>query len=274
MTENPTVETSLQVTKRVKKIVSTWESWHSQPVAQPKLIRQLGGYTNLSFLVTDGQSRWVVRLNGDRRDAGISQSNEMSAITAAHLAGIAPGIAFQGEDFLVVEYVSGEKPNLDDIAEIGALFADVHSLNVTIQPIDLLKHLGTYHRQVAPDIDITQCFQEIMALEPVEKCSLVPCHQDLTLDNMIKTDNGIAVIDWEYAALSDPAYDLAVFSYSHELDAAQLSDLLANYNRVKIDLRYRIRYFEKVYALIEILWWLDRGKRQEHKIDKLKALLH
>ena len=221
--------------------------------------------------MTDGQGQWVVRLNGD--DAGINRSNEMSAIMAAYHAGIAPGVAFNGQDYLVVEYLSGEKPRIEDIAEIGTLFANIHSLDVSIQPMDLLKHLETYHRQIAMDEDVDFCYEKITSLQPLKKCRAVFCHQDLTLDNMIRTSTGIAVIDWEYAAMSDPAYDLAVFSYTHELTQVQFSDLLENYSREEIDLSIRVRYFMKVYALIEILWWIVRGTKPEEKIEKLKAIL-
>jgi len=77
--------------------------------------------------------------------------------------------------------------------------------------------------------------------------------------------------DWEFARQSDPAYDLAVFTYTHALNQKQSSELLLSYSRHEPELPSRIDYFERVYAMIEIFWRLIRGKKID--IRKLQALL-
>ncbi|MCH8257865.1 MAG: phosphotransferase family protein [Proteobacteria bacterium] len=258
--------------RRLNEAVMTWKSWAPAPTTIPVLTAQLGGDTNLSFLVTDGRNQWVVRLNDDR-DSGINRTNELAALTAAHNAGIAPAIIFNGQNILVAEYFSGHSPTLLDIAEIGSRFADIHSLEVSVQPMDLMKHLRAYYQQITKDTDIVNCYKKISALAAPDASTTVLCHQDLTLHNMIRTKDRIVVIDWEYAAMSDPAYDLAVFSYTHELNESQFSLFLDNYYRIEPELPDRVHYFEKIYALIEILWWLTRGKRQDEKIVRLQTLL-
>ncbi|MBQ61049.1 MAG: hypothetical protein CMQ19_03135 [Gammaproteobacteria bacterium] len=60
--------------------------------------------TNLSFLVTDGPGRWVIRLNSDIEDSGISRNDELTILKGAHRAGITPPMVFNGQDFLISEY--------------------------------------------------------------------------------------------------------------------------------------------------------------------------
>jgi thiamine kinase-like enzyme len=90
---------------------------------------------------------------------------------------------------------------------------------------------------------------------------------------MIRTEARIVTIDWEYASLSDPAFDLAVFTHSHDLDEEQLLQLLNHYDGNDPDLPSRVHYFELIYGMIEILWWQIRGNRVEKKITRLQRQL-
>ena len=267
---------SPNINRRLNAAIARWCEWTPPPITRPVLKSQLGGLTNLSFLVTDENTSWVVRLNDDIIDNGINRRHELAAITSAHHAGITPRVVCSGHDFLVTEFLAGNSPSLEDIAEIGLLFAKIHSLKVSTQPIDLLAHLQAYQlqafdQQIKPDKDIADCYRRVMALPKPNITTRVLCHQDLTLQNMIKTKDRIVAIDWEYARQSDPAYDLAVFTYTHELNQKQSSELIHGYVRDEQELKSRIDYFERVYAMIEIFWQMIRGK--EIDISKLQALL-
>ncbi|MCH7742913.1 MAG: phosphotransferase [Proteobacteria bacterium] len=262
--------------RRLDAAIAHWSEWTPPPIAEPVMTSRLGGLTNLSFLVTDGNACWVVRLNNDINDSGINRQHELTAITAAHHAGIAPRVVCSEHDFFITEFLSGNSPSLEDIAEIGLLFTKIHSLNVSTQPLDLLAHLKAYHlqaysQQIKPDKDVADCYGRVMALSKPKITTHVLCHQDLTLQNMIKVKDRIVAIDWEYVRQSDPAYDLAVFTYTQELNQEQSSELLHSYSRNEPELTARIAYFERVYAMIEIFWWLIRGKKIN--IRKLQSLL-
>ena len=267
---------SPNINRRLNAAIACWSEWTPPPITKPVLKSQLDGLTNLSFLVTDENTSWVVRLNDDIIDNGINRRHELTAITAARHAGIAPRVVCSGDDFFVTEFLPGNSPSLEDIAEIGLLFAKIHSLEVSTQPIDLLAHLKAYQRQafdqqIKPDKDVADCYRRVMALPKPKIMTRVLCHQDLTLQNMIKIKDRIIAIDWEYARQSDPAYDLAVFTYTHELNQKQFSELLHGYARDEQELTSRVDYFEKVYAMIEIFWQMIRGKKID--ISKLQALL-
>ena len=55
-----------------------------------------------------------------------------------------------------------------------------------------------------------------MLANPVE---LRPCHNDLLNANFIDDGSRIRIVDWEYAGMGDPFFDLGNFSINHELDA-------------------------------------------------------
>ena len=62
--------------------------------------------------------------------------------------------------------------------------------------------------------------------DPIE---LRPCHNDLLNANFIDDGVRIRIVDWEYAGMGDPYFDLGNFSINHELtpddDAALLADV-------------------------------------------------
>jgi thiamine kinase-like enzyme len=64
---------------------------------------------------------------------------------------------------------------------------------------------------------------------PVE---LRPCHNDLLNGNFIDDGERIRIVDWEYAGLGDPFFDLGNFSVNHDLTADEDAVLLEAYEGV------------------------------------------
>jgi thiamine kinase-like enzyme len=60
-----------------------------------------------------------------------------------------------------------------------------------------------------------------------------PCHNDLLNANFIDDGARIRIVDWEYAGMGDPFFDLGNFSINHELTADEDAILLAAYDGVE-----------------------------------------
>jgi thiamine kinase-like enzyme len=56
-----------------------------------------------------------------------------------------------------------------------------------------------------------------------------PCHNDLLNANFLDDGTSVRIVDWEYAGMGDPFFDLANFSINHELDPAGRASLLEAY---------------------------------------------
>jgi thiamine kinase-like enzyme len=57
------------------------------------------------------------------------------------------------------------------------------------------------------------------------------CHNDLLNANFISDGDGLWIVDWEYAGMGDPFFDLGNFAVNHELDEEGEHALLAAYGR-------------------------------------------
>jgi thiamine kinase-like enzyme len=196
-----------------------------------------GGITNRNFLVTgapDG-SKFVVRLAGnDTHLLGISREVEHAATVAAAGVGVGPEvIAFvRPEGYLVTRFIEGrpipeeEMRTPDRLRTVGDTLRRIHEgpaipgLFVPFRIVEAYRALALSRGvHIPPEYDLAQAIARRIELAcltaPVE---LRPCHNDLLNANFIDDGARIRIVDWEYAGMGDPSFDLGNFSINHELD--------------------------------------------------------
>ena len=102
---------------------------------------------------------------------------------------------------------------------------------------------------------------------------LRPCHNDLVLDNIIDTADGLKLIDWEYAAMGDPYFDLAVLIEYSNLSASASRALVSNYTQVPD--QSRLSQNRLTFKYVNILWQLIHGaaRNKTPNVAKKVALL-
>jgi thiamine kinase-like enzyme len=85
--------------------------------------------------------------------------------------------------------------------------------------------------RIPPEYDLAAAIGRRIELaclaNPLE---LRPCHNDLLNANFIDDGSRIRIIDWEYAGMGDPFFDLGNFSINHELTPGEDEVLLAAYD--------------------------------------------
>ena len=125
------------------------------------------------------------------------------------------------------------------------------------------------------------------ALEAAFAAAPVPlrlCHNDLLNANLIDDGARIRIVDWEYAAMGDPWFDLGNLAVNHDLDADAEVALLAAWRgraprgaelarlrcmRVASDLREGM--WGVLQAAVSELGTDFRGYAQEHLERALRA---
>ena len=83
---------------------------------------------------------------------------------------------------------------------------------------------------------------------------LVPCHNDTIAENFIKSgENKMYLIDWEYAGMNDPMWDLAAYSLENKFSEDEEELLLNIYFNGKLEEKYQKRILiNKIYQ--DFLW--------------------
>ncbi|MFB7866476.1 phosphotransferase family protein [Streptomyces sp. NPDC056069] len=221
---------------------------------QARLIE--GGRSNLTYAVTDGTGRWVVRRPplGHVLATAHDMKREHRVISALHATPVpVPGVVTLCEDesvlgapFYVMEFVEGTPyrsaaelaplgPERTRAAVLGLVdtLVDLHSVDPAAAGLDdfgrpegfLDRQLRRWGKQLAasrgrdlPGID--ELHAALGRSLPVSPAATV-VHGDYRLDNvLIGTDDRIrAVLDWEMSTLGDPLTDLGLLvMYSTPLD--------------------------------------------------------
>ncbi len=212
-----------------------------------------GGRSNLTYEVTDGAARWVVRRPplGHVLATAHDMGREFTVIKALHPTPVpVPGPVLLCEDdtvtgapFYVMEYVDGTPyRTADQLARIGAertrrvAFALVDTL-VELHAVDpqaaglggfgrpegfLERQLRRWGKQLAASRSrdlpgIGELHDRLGATLPASPAPTV-VHGDYRLDNVLvgADDRVKAVLDWEMSTLGDPLTDLGLLAMYSE----------------------------------------------------------
>lgn len=222
---------------------------------QGQLTALAGGLTNRSWrLDTAQQSYWLRLGNAHSASLGIDRKLELVAHQAAADAGLAPIIHYADpkRGLLVLDWIP--EPDWQSVALHSAVHLDMHSDEHKPQPpkpdlgllmtkvaqlhrltpplghLHLAQQATLYWRQLTSVSPELQGYRQSFAQAPLNlDYEPVFCHHDLNGANILGAKPWL--IDWEYAALGDAAFELAVIADSFQLSAPQARQLLADYNR-------------------------------------------
>lgn len=200
------------------------------------------GITNRNYRVRFGGRDHVVRICGAETSLlGIDRRAEQAAATAAHEAGIGPEVtAFLAEDeCLVTAFVvarSLEPASVqEDIARVAAALRSIHHarpVHATFSPF----RVGERYRELTLERggelaeacdDATAVAKRIEAALPPFKPAL--CHNDLLPANLLDDGERLWIIDWEYAAMGDPFFDLGNLSAMNGFSLHDDTELVTGY---------------------------------------------
>lgn len=203
-----------------------------------------GGITNRNYRVTLGGKDYVLRLPGKDTDLlGIDREAERIANTAAAGLGVAPAVAAATEECLVTEFVAcaavSDGEVADGVAELAAALRAFHdsgtSLPTRFWVPDLLADYAEIVRRRGGALpagyeQVVSVAKRIEAALPLTDPR--PCHNDLLPGNIIRAqrDGRLMIVDWEYAGMGDPRFDLGNLAVNNHLDDEASDRLLAAYH--------------------------------------------
>jgi thiamine kinase-like enzyme len=233
-----------------------------------------GGITNRNFLITpaDGEDRYVIRLAGnDTHLLGISREVEHAATVAAAGVGVGPEVVafIRPEGYLVTRFISGSPISLERMREPATLVRVVDALTrvhggpaipgifVPFRIVEAYLALAISRGVPEPAAwdrahEVSRRIERALLEAPA---ALMPCHNDLLNANFLDDGTRIRIVDWEYAGMGDPFFDLANFSVNHELDVEQDEALLDAYDgMVRVSRLARLELMRIVSDFREAMW--------------------
>jgi aminoglycoside phosphotransferase (APT) family kinase protein len=234
-----------------------------------------GGTVNKSYSVETGAGRFVVRIHDVlARTLGADHEREAQLHAAAAAAGLAPALVHvdAAHRFMVMEYIAGRVWTAQDFArperltQLGAALYTLHQVvPPVVAPYDIPALLEMhYERLSAAAPDERKWFDELMdrATAALEACRTrqrpkVLIHNDLYHSNLIG-DERLYLLDWEYAAVTDPLFDLAgILAYYPQADA-HAGTLLQAARLADVATPEMLRHAAWVYVLVSYFWYRSR----------------
>jgi thiamine kinase-like enzyme len=207
-----------------------------------------GGITNRNFLVTipGASDRYVIRLAGnDTHLLGISREVEHAATVAAAGVGVGPEVTafIRPEGYLVTRFIEGSPVSFEQVRERATLARIADSLRrihegpaipglfVPLRIVEAYRALAMARGvPIPPEYELASAIGRRIELACLaDRVELRPCHNDLLNANFIDDGSRIRIVDWEYARMGDPYFDLGNFSINHELTPDDDAYLLTAY---------------------------------------------
>ena len=249
-------------------------SW--QPIA--------GGRSNRSWRVSGDGQDYVLRLSSGRVPAPVSNPRRESIVhRAAAAAGLAPEVVHADPDagILVTRFLAGEVVPAagfrapDTLRAIGRLLRRVRELPDPGGAYTLAMAGEAYLariRDAGPRAGGERLVADLRGLSPPDRLRV--CHMDPVAGNLVRTDAGLRLIDWEFAVAGDPLFDVAAVVAYHGLDAAASRCLLAAWADDPDDaLAARLERLVWAHDALHWLWLVATGAGPESERRRLERRL-
>jgi thiamine kinase-like enzyme len=213
------------------------------PGRRVRVERLTGGMTNANFLADFGDEQVVVRIPGKNTgQLGIDRGFEAQANRLAAAIGVAPEVLdeSQSQGYMVTRFLVGrpvlpaelaKEPMLGEVAKTLRRVHDAGAIDWQFNPFNVVRD---YH-QLAQANNVVEPFDFFLAQSVVNRIESIRgfrpiafCHNDLLNENFL-FDGQLRILDWEYAGMGDPFFDLANFSINHALSTSDDEILLTHY---------------------------------------------
>jgi thiamine kinase-like enzyme len=242
-----------------------------------------GGITNHNLKVDVEGERFVLRVVGKDTDLlGIDRRVELAATRAAAARGIGPEVVefVEPEGWLVTRFLEGTIPPVERMREeelltrVARALRAFHDGSAIPGVFDSFRVVEAYRAtalqrggRVPDDYGWAHALagriEERRSADPA-----VPCHNDLLNANFLVDGESLRIVDWEYAGMGDPYFDLANFAVNHELDDGQRAELLRAYGEpVTPETRATLDLMRFMSDFREAMWGVVQGVVSELNFD-------
>jgi thiamine kinase-like enzyme len=202
------------------------------------------GLSNHAWRVTaSGTDRFVRLARAGNQRFGADLAAEAQVVSLAAAAGLAPAVVRcdPAARLLVTQWIAGTDGSLGAgrtgqvIDRVAAALRQLHALVPPpgLRKVSFAQQAGRLQALLPADAPCP----EFAALAPAvfarlddPREDLVICHHDVHARNMIlDADERLWLVDWEYAGLGDPLFDLASFASQADLPESAEQRLVEQY---------------------------------------------
>lgn len=235
-------------------------------------ITPIGGMTNNNFKVSVKDKFYVLRVPGNGTGEMISRQDEIKNAVYANKIGVDAKLIYFNEDtgIKISKFIENAETLSPDAAKkqqnmkmVCKLLRTLHNSKENMnnnfniyEKIEKYEKLSKEANGLFYD-DYYQIKNKVYSLKNImSKLDVLymPCHNDTIAENFIKSgEEKMYLIDWEYAGMNDPMWDLAAYSLENNFNDDEEELFLKIYFNGKVEEKYKKRILiNKIYQ--DFLW--------------------
>ncbi|EAT13493.1 phosphotransferase [Bermanella marisrubri] len=272
---------------------SGWPNLISRPPSFDDFQFLDNGLTNNNWLLHGDQQRYVIRMNAANAKAlYLNREAEWHIHDLVSQEGLCPSFIYRhpSDKYWIRPFQSGltlshaltnETFDLENfIRQAAVIFRKIHSMPLSSSwpRINFKERTDHYWNQLlehhaSDEQRLIKLKEQLDNTFQVKPFSAVLCHMDANAKNwIIESDtsheiHNISLIDWEYAAVANPMWDLAVFLDHLPLNEEQEACFLKAYGPISFkalsEAKQQMQYLSQLWFVIQ----------QQAKPESLESLL-
>jgi thiamine kinase len=200
------------------------------------------GLVHESYRVTRDGREYALRLPiADAGAIALDRAWEAELLQVAAAAGLAPAVRYVDalRGILLSDWVAGHTWDAAEVESdagsmgIAGLLRRVHALPVPtpahgMSPADWVRHYDSQSAVAQPKYRSMVAYR-LNEWAALPAAAAVVCHGDLHALNLLQTGESLRLLDWEYAHVSEPFWDLAGWCANGDLNDGARRRLLGDY---------------------------------------------
>lgn len=250
------------------------------------------GLSNDNYLITLSKNeRFVVRIARENPLLDRKCEDKIVKILKPYDINV-PCIYFNNENGnKITVYQKGhhiDTYELDDLKKVALLLKRLHSLELKCnRDFDSLTKLKTYYYNLIDKPFPLSKYEKLINeyQHYINKDKKILCHNDIVRGNLLFSNDKVYLIDYEYAAMNSPMFDLASFISENNIDdEASINYFLITYfgEEVNKEMMEKFYIFHCFQDLLWSLWALDNFQERNDiiyqniyltKINRLNRLI-
>lgn len=227
-----------------------------------KIVKRLeGGMSNYTYVVESAGKKYTYRVPGKFAEKFVDRNDEwdnIQEVDKLDLNNVTTYVEIRSGEKLA-EYVEGTIMSETDVVSYNALsvkaLKKIHSSALRFKPYDAFKRLDDDERYCR-ETGFSHPEEYLVLrrkLDAIRKCfssvPQVPCHCDYQPTNLVIDGDKFYVLDWEFAGLNDPFYDIACYGNAGFDKALSLLD--AYLGRPANNDELRRLYFHRAFQCLQ-----------------------
>lgn len=227
-----------------------------------KIVKRLeGGMSNYTYVVECEGKKYTYRVPGKFAEKFVDREEEWANIQEVNRLGLNNVTEYveirSGEK--LAEYVEGTIMSTTDVVSYNEMsvraLKQIHNSDLKFKPYNAFGRLDDDERYCRETgfthpqeyLDLRAKLEELR--KKYKEIPLVPCHCDYQPTNLVISGDKLYVLDWEFAGMNDPFYDIACYGNAGFDKALSLLEAYVGHQPTQEELQ-RL-YFHRAFQCLQ-----------------------